>query len=96
MAVSRVHPMTSTPGTHSRSDHSISIQGTNQTVDLTGGNPGPRTPVILWSRWGGQNQLWKFEQHQDKPDRVFASQCEPRLTKDNQSGMAYPVTFWPK
>ncbi|KAF9244435.1 carbohydrate-binding module family 13 protein [Melanogaster broomeanus] len=38
------------------------VPGTNFNVDLSDhGNSTPGTPVELWGRWAGQNQLWKLQ-----------------------------------
>ncbi|KAF5319736.1 hypothetical protein D9619_008475 [Psilocybe cf. subviscida] len=41
----------------------ISIPDTNKDVDLSdNGNITPGTPIAIYGRWDGQNQLWFFEQ----------------------------------
>lgn len=48
---------------YSRSDHSFFIHGTKYNVDLSDhGNATPGTPVTLWGKWGGENQIWRLEQ----------------------------------
>ncbi|KAI5998559.1 carbohydrate-binding module family 13 protein [Pisolithus orientalis] len=38
------------------------VPGTNQNVDLSDhGNATPGTPVTLWGKWNGNNQLWRIE-----------------------------------
>ncbi|KIN98520.1 carbohydrate-binding module family 13 protein [Pisolithus tinctorius Marx 270] len=38
------------------------VPGTNQNVNLSDhGNATPGTPVTLWGKWNGNNQLWHIE-----------------------------------
>ncbi|KIJ57645.1 carbohydrate-binding module family 13 protein [Hydnomerulius pinastri MD-312] len=38
------------------------VPGTRFNVDLSdNGNKAPGTPVTLWGKWGGENQLWRLE-----------------------------------
>ncbi|KAL4066331.1 carbohydrate-binding module family 13 protein, partial [Scleroderma yunnanense] len=39
------------------------VPETQFNIDLSDhGNPNPGTPVTLWARWDGQNQLWRLQQ----------------------------------
>ena len=45
------------------SSFSIFVPGTNLNVDLSQhGNRNEGTPVTLWDKTGGENQVWNFEQ----------------------------------
>ena len=42
---------------------SIFVPNSNFNVDLSDhGNANPGTPVTLWEKWEGENQVWRFEQ----------------------------------
>lgn len=41
----------------------ILLPNTPFAVDLSDhGNPEPGTPVVIWFKWEGKNQAWRFEQ----------------------------------
>ncbi|KAI9566639.1 carbohydrate-binding module family 13 protein [Boletus coccyginus] len=43
----------------------LPASNTNFSVDLSDhGNSEPGTPVQLWGRWGGENQVWRLQQVQ--------------------------------
>ena len=47
---------------YSRSDYSIFIDNTEINVDLSDhGNAADCTPVTLWGKWAGKNQVWSLE-----------------------------------
>lgn len=66
MTSSRAGGKPSSPQTisiYSQSDHSILIRDTNVNVDLSDhGNPADRTPITLWGKWSGKNQVWRLEE----------------------------------
>ena len=42
---------------------SIFVHNSQLNVDLSDrGNPAPGTPVTIWGKWEGDNQVWRFEQ----------------------------------
>jgi len=42
---------------------SIFVHDSKLNVDLSDhGNPTPGTPVTIWGKWEGENQVWRFEQ----------------------------------
>ncbi|KAI0046359.1 carbohydrate-binding module family 13 protein [Auriscalpium vulgare] len=38
----------------------IYVHDTQYNIDLYGGDPIPRTPVIIWGKWPGDNQVWRL------------------------------------
>jgi len=50
------------PDENDSSVHRLFIHGTRLNIDLSDhGNTTPGTPVILWGKWAGDNQCWRFE-----------------------------------
>ena len=42
---------------------SIFVRDSHFNVDLSDhGNATPGTPVTIWGKWEGENQVWRFEQ----------------------------------
>ena len=38
------------------------VPNTQYNLDLSdNGKPTPGTPVTLWAKWEGRNQVWRFE-----------------------------------
>jgi hypothetical protein len=55
-------PRLSTP-IHDRIDSIFVDPERTINVDLSdNGNPADRTPVTLWKKWHGENQVWKLEE----------------------------------
>ncbi|KAF9051592.1 ricin B lectin domain-containing protein [Panaeolus papilionaceus] len=41
----------------------ICVPNTKKDVDLSDhGNAAPGTPISVWGRWEGENQLWRFQE----------------------------------
>ena len=54
-----------TANTCSRVSRSISPLGTETEMDVDlsdHGNPKDGTPITLWGKWEGENQVWKFQE----------------------------------
>ncbi|PPR00762.1 hypothetical protein CVT24_000787 [Panaeolus cyanescens] len=46
----------------------VCVPNCKKDVDLSDhGNPAPGTPISVWGRWEGQNQMWYFDQGKNKP-----------------------------
>ncbi|KAF9779263.1 carbohydrate-binding module family 13 protein [Thelephora terrestris] len=51
------------PDQNDSNAYRIFVRGSNFNVDLSDhGNPNPNTPVTLWEKWEGENQVWSFKE----------------------------------